>query len=424
MKILFKNALLVNNNKLTNVEVTDKYITDISTSAKGEYDRIIDVGGNLLTPPFYNAHCHAAMTCLRGYAENLPLDRWLHEKIFPAEEKLTDELVYSSTMLAIAEMIACGVVSFSDMYMFEGAVGRAVAESKIKANLSRSVVSFDELEDMSVSSRIKETERLISDYHGYDDGRIKIDLSLHAEYTNNENSCRYIAQLAKEKNLGIQIHASETESEHNECIKRHAKTPIEFFMSTGVLDVPTCAAHCVFVTENDMSIMRERGTYAVHNPVSNLKLASGVMPLTKMLEVGVPVALGTDGASSNNKLSILREMQLAAILHNGVNRNPCAVNAKTIFGIATVGGAKAQGRFDCGEIAVGKRADLLIWNLDSVNNIPCFDSYATLVYSANENDVILSMADGVILYEKGEYKTIDIEKIKDKAKRIITKTYF
>jgi 5-methylthioadenosine/S-adenosylhomocysteine deaminase len=170
--------------------------------------------------------------------------------------------------------------------------------------------------------------------------------------------------------------------------------------------------------------MREQLTYAVHNPVSNLKLASGVMPLFKMLQIGVPVALGTDGASSNNKLSILREMQLGAILHNGVNQNSCAIDAKTIFSIATMGGAYAQSRYDCGEIAIGKRADLLIWNLDSVNNIPSYDGYATLAYSANERDIMLTMADGVILYEDGEYKTIDIEKIKDEAKRIITKTYF
>jgi len=424
MKTLFKNSQLADSKELLNIEVTDKHITKISKDVTGSYDRIINVGGNLLIPAFYNAHCHAAMTCLRGYAENLPLDRWLNEKIFPAEDKLTDELVYCSTMLAIAEMIACGVVSFSDMYMFENTVAQAVVESKIKANLSRSVVSFDVNENMRESNRIKESIQLVKDYHNYDDGRIKVDLSLHAEYTNTKASCRCVAELAKEYGLGIQIHASETKKEHEECIARHGMTPIEFFKSTGVLDVPVCAAHCVYVTDNDMSIMRDQKTYAAHNPVSNLKLASGVMALPKMLANGVFVALGTDGVASNNKLSVLREMQLASILHKGVSLDPCATDAETLFHIATRGGALAQGRADCGQIAVGSKADLLIIDMDSVNNIPSYDSYATLAYSVNESDIKLTMADGEILYENGEYKTIDIEKVKDEAKKIIAKTYF
>ncbi len=383
-------------------------------------ERTIDGGGNLLLPGFYNTHCHAAMTIFRGYGEDLPLDRWLNERIFPAEDRLNDNAVYIATMLAIAEMIRGGTVSFTDMYMFEDSVAKAVIESGMKANLSRCIVSFADMDDPRADSRFSEAARLVSDFHGAEDGRILVDMSLHAEYTNTEQMFRAVAEYAKEKHLGIQIHASETVKEHLECkARRDGRTPIRLCLDTGVLDSPTLAAHTVWVSDEDMDIMKEKGVFVSHNVKSNLKLGSGVMPLGKMLERGIYVSLGTDGAASNNRLDMLSELQIAAILHKGVDLDPTATRAAEMIRLATVNGARAQWREDCGRIAVGDRADLVLWDLDSLHNIPSYEYDSTIAYSASSSDVLLTMVDGRILYEYGEYKTIDVEKLRYEAKDLI-----
>lgn len=428
MKTLFKNATLLPEygfgSDRVEVVVTDSTVTEIARkAAQDRFDEVIDCEGNLLMPAFYNVHCHAAMTLFRGYGEDLPLQRWLEEKIFPAEELLTPRSVYVATKLAIAEMLRNGIASFSDMYMFEDEVARAVLETGIKANLSRSLVSFDPNIDMTRDSRLAEALRLVHDFHGAGEGRLKIDLSLHAEYTNVPRACEYVGACAKEMGLGMQIHLSETEKEHNECIARHGKTPTAFFASLGVLDVPTTAAHCVYVTDEDIAILAKKGVTAAHNPVSNLKLGSGVMPLRKMMDAGVNVALGTDGVASNNRLDILREMQTAAILHKGVNREPAITRAEEMIALATENGARAQGRADCGRVEVGKKADLILIDRNSLHNMPSFDDYAMLTYSADSRDVMLTMVDGRILYRNGAYTLIDEEQLRAESREVFS-NYF
>lgn len=422
MKTIFKNATLLPEYGFSGevfVTVKDQKIAAIDISCPDTTGAdVVDCKGNLLIPAFYNAHCHAAMTLFRGYGEDLPLSRWLEERIFPAEERLTDRSVYVATKLAIAEMLRNGVASFSDMYMFEEDVARAVLETGIKANLSRSLVSFDPTADIRRDSRFAEVESLARNYHMAGDGRIITELSLHAEYTNTEKTCRIIADYAKEMGYGMQIHLSETEKEHGECIGRHGKTPTEFFRDTGVLDVPTTAAHCVWVSDSDIAILAERGVSVAHNPVSNLKLGSGVMPLRKMLDAGVNVALGTDGVASNNRLDVLREMQTAAILHKGVSRDPAITRASEMLALATKNGALAQGRRDCGEIRVGNRADLVLIDRNSIHNMPSYDDYAMLAYSADRSDVLLTMVDGRILYRNGEYTLIDEEQLRFEAREV------
>ena len=418
MKTLLKNATLLPEygfgSQRVNVLIKDKKIYGISQTVPDDFvaDEVVDCGGNLLIPAFYNAHCHAAMTLFRGYGEDLPLQRWLEEKIFPAEDRLTFRNVYHGSMLAIAEMLKSGIASFSDMYMFEDAVAEAVLASGIKANLSRCLVSFDPNIDMSQENRMVEAIRLAEWYHGVDDNRIFVDFSLHAEYTNVPKACEYVADIAKRFKTGMQIHLSETEKEHLDCIGRWGKTPTEFFRDTGVLDVPTTAAHGVWLEDSDLSILAEKKVTIAHNPVSNLKLGSGVMPLLKFLDAGINVALGTDGVASNNRLDVLRELQTAAILHKGVNRDPACVTAQEVFPLATRNGAVAQGRLDCGEIKVGNRADLVLLDRDSLHNIPCFDEYAMIAYSAERSDVRMTMVDGRILYRNGEYTSIDEERMR------------
>lgn len=415
MRILFENVRLPEEYGFTDKHIyvlTDgAFISYIGTEKPVEYDKSINGNGNLLIPGFYNSHCHAAMVMFRGYGEDLPLARWLNEKVYPAEEKLNPQNVRIASKYAIAEMLRNGIVSFSDMYMFENSVAESVIETGIKANLSRSLVSFGEGATIKGDWRFKESIEWIKQYQGANNGRLVMDMSLHAEYTNQEGYIREVAEYTKSQGLRMQIHASESESEHIECIKRHGMTPIEFLLDTGVLASPTTLAHCVYVTDNDMDIIRENGAFVSHNATSNLKLGSGVARLPKLLEKGVRVSLGTDGAASNNTLDIMREYQLVSILHKGYNRDAEITRASQILDLATVNGARAQGRDDCGKLVVGNRADLVLIDLNAINNKPCFDTYCTLSYSANSSNVLLTMVDGEILYHNGEYTTIDIERV-------------
>ncbi len=396
------------------VVVKDKKIAEITEKMPENTEgyQIVDGREDLLIPAFYNAHSHIAMTLFRGYGEDLPLQRWLDERILPAEELLTYDSVYHASMWAIAEMLKAGIASFSDMYMFVDATAEAVLETGIKANLSRSVVSFDPDADPSKEYRVIEALKLAERYHGRDDGRLLIDLALHAEYTNVPSVCSYMAEQAARLQTGMQIHLSETQHEHAKCIERWGKTPTAFFYDTGVLDVPTVAAHGVFLTDEDIAILAEKKATVAHNPVSNLKLGSGVMPLRRLLDGGVNVALGSDGTASNNRLDILRELQYAALIHKGVNRDPAIVPSKEIFRLATKNGALAQRRSDCGEIRVGNRADLVLLDRHSIHNIPSYDDYAMIAYSAQTSDVRMTMVDGRILYQDGAYTCIDEERLR------------
>lgn len=429
MKILFSNVKLLpeggcDPRKDYFVAVADEHIAEIAdTRPAGEFDREVDGRGMLLCPGLYNAHCHSPMTLFRGYGEDLPLDRWLRERIFPAEDLLTPERVRAGAMLAIAEMVRGGIVSFTDMYFFTDTIAECVIETGVKANIGRAVMAFDPDVDMRNDVRMREAAALAEAYHGAAGGRVRVDMAIHAEYTNNQKSAAYVAEYARARGLGIQLHLSETEKEHQECIARHGRTPAEFFDALGVFDVPVTAAHCVWVSDGDIELMAARGVTAVHNPSSNLKLGSGVMPLRKLLDAGVNVALGTDGAASNNTLDLFKELHLAAILHKGVNRRPEGTRAAEIWRMATRNGALSQGRPDCGTLEVGARADLILVDLESLNNLPAYDFYGTLVYSAGGADVALTMADGRILYERGEYKTLDVEFVKYEFGRVMAR-YF
>ncbi len=428
MKILFKNAQVLTPDggylKDTDLTVDGAHITHIGKAEQGDFDRIIDCENKLLTPAFYNTHCHAAMTLFRGIGEDLPLQRWLEEKIYPAEDRLTPESVRVGTELAIAEMIRGGVVSFSDMYFFCDETAKAALELGVKANISRCLVSFADDATIKGDSRFEEAVKLVDEFHGEGDGRIRVDMSVHAEYTNKEGYLREVAEYTHSRDLGMQVHVSETKSEHEVCMERHGgKTPVEFLTDCGIL-VPSAtssatAAHCVWVTERDMELMAVNRVTVAHNPVSNLKLASGVAPVRAMLDHGVNVALGTDGAASNNALSVLRELQTAALIHKGVNYKADIIKTTDICKMAWEAGAISQSRPDCGKIEVGARADIILIDLDELNNIPVYDPYAAVAFSADSRDVYLTMCDGKILYENGEYKTLDVEKLRTRAKHTI-----
>ncbi len=379
---------------------------------EGDFGEIYDGHNRFLMSGLVNAHSHAAMTLLRGYAENLPLDRWLNERVFPFEDKIQNEDAYYSTMLAIAEMLRTGTTSFTDMYFFSEYVLKAVGESGIKCNFSRAITSFSDCNISEIPS-FRESETLVKTYHNAFDGRIKIDMSLHAEYTNRRMVIEQFAESVKAHNLRAHVHLSETEKEHEECKQRHGGlTPTELFQACGVFDVPTTAAHCVWVTDSDMDILKAKGVTVATNPASNLKLGSGVCNTYAMLRKGINVALGTDSVASNNNLDMFKEMYLCALLPKGVYRRPDIVSERDVLKMATQNGYFAQGRTDCGMVKAGNRADLIVVDLDTVHMCPHNDTVNNLVYAASGEDVLLTMADGKVLYKDGVYTTIDIEKVK------------
>lgn len=384
---------------------------------------VYDGKGKLLMHGFCNAHSHAPMTLLRGYAENLPLNRWLNERVFPFEDCLTGEDAYNGTMLAIAEMLRTGTTSFTDMYYFGEDVARAVIESGIKCNFSRAITSFAD-GDLQKDSRYLESEALIANFHNAADGRLKIDMSLHAEYTNRRMIMEQFGALAKAHGLHVHIHLSETEAEHEECKGRHGGlTPAQLFDACGVFDSPTTAAHCVWLEDGDREILKAKGVTVATCPASNLKLGSGVCDTNTLLEMGINVALGTDSVASNNNLNMMKDIYLAAILPKGFLRRPEIITPRDVLKMATVNGYRAQGRAG-GTITLGAPADLTVMDIDTPNMYPATDMLNNLVYSANGGDILLTMVDGRVLYKDGEFKTIDIEKIKyacEKAtKRILS----
>lgn len=429
MKLLFRDITLLDHDgtvknhadlltdgvKIVSVCDTGKILPDA--------DRVIDGRGKALLPAFYNLHTHAAMTLFRGYGEDLPLHRWLNERIFPAEDRLYDEAVYAASLLAGAEMLRCGVVSFSDMYFFCEQTAKAVEALGMKANISRAISCFDPDMTAERDYRFAQAKALHRAWHNACDGRIKIDMAIHAEYTMTPSACRWVAEYAAEQNLILQLHLSETAKEQRECIERHGKTPAEFFHSLGVFKARTVAAHCVHLTERDIALLKEDGVTAVHNPVSNLKLGSGIMPLSALSAAGVPVTLGTDGAASNNHLDILREMNFAALLQKGRDGVCDTMRAADFLHMATRAGALAQGREDCGALQEGMRADLCMLDLSDIGMQPIYDVATAVVYAADSRAVCMTVADGRILYENGIYPTIDIERLKADFSEIVA-TYF
>lgn len=387
------------------------------------YEEEKDMAGRLLMPGLYNLHTHAAMTLLRGVGSGLPLERWLHEAMFPVEARLTEADIRAGTQLALLEMLASGVVSFSDMYDMPHITAEEVIASGMKANLNRPLLAFDENEIYENSWRAQKARAFHQEYHGAGEGRVLVDFAIHAEYTCLAGHARLYAEDCKAAGARMHIHLSETAKEHAACKARHGKTPARWFYDLGVLDNPTIAAHCVMVEPADVELLLEKGVTIAHNPSSNMKLGSGFMPLRKLLDAGLNLAIGTDGAASNNNLNMFEEMHLTALLHNGFNGDPLAVKSGEVLAMATINGAKGQGRADCGELAVGKRADIIALSMGAPHLIPALDIPALLTYSAQAADVCMTMVDGRILYENGEYLTIDCERVKRDALRAAKRLY-
>ena len=427
--MLFKNIYLIDENLCGKENmyvgtVGDKiaYIGDKMPEDAADYGRVYDGKNKILMNGLFNAHGHTPMTILRGYAENYNLQDWLYNHIFPFEAKLCGEDCYYGSLLGIAEMIRTGTVSVTDMYgKMENNI-KAAIDAGFKMNASNGLMAFDDTPFLQNRNHLEE-EEMYKKYHGAENGRIKIDKSCHSIYTSNLKTVEALAEFAKENDRIVHIHLSETKTEVDEAIEKYGKSPVKYFYDAGLLDSHTVAAHSVWLSDEDIQIMAETKTVAAHNPVSNLKLASGVANIPKMTEAGVIVALGTDGCSSNNNLDMIEEIKFAAILNKGERLNPLATPTSEVLSFATKNGAYAQRRADCGAIKVGNKADLIVIDANKPSMQPVFDCVNNVVYSANGSDVELTMIDGKTVYEKGEFKTIDVEKaiymVNKSAKRIV-----
>ena len=393
-------------------------------ATEAQYGEVYDGNGKLLMSGFYNAHAHAPMTLLRGYAESLPLHNWLNDMVFPFEAKIKGEDAYWAMLLACAEMARYGVVSFSDMYYHSQERINAVSECGMKMNLCEGLIAFEEKPYRDYP--IYETnEYLINNYHNSAQGRIMIDYNIHAEYTSNPVAVADIAALAKEKGLRIHLHASETKAEHEECKQRRGGlTPIQYFESLGVFENPTTAAHCVWVEEADIKILADQHAFVACNPASNMKLGSGFAPIPQMLEQGVSVALGTDGVASNNNHDMFQDMYLMSLVYKGSTLDPAVMTPYQVLNAASRTGALSQGRSDCGILKLDAKADLTVLDISGPSWTPSINPLYNVVFAGHGSDVCLTMVDGEVVYRDGAWPTIDIERAKAEteaaAQRIIS----
>lgn len=403
----------------TYVAVEGNKISYVGTSCpQGDFDRRVDGAGKVLLPGLVNAHTHLPMVLMRGYGGGHDLQGWLHDYIFPAEAKLDDRAVAAGTALGLCEMIATGVTCVADMYMRTGVIARQILDAGLSANLSCGGVYFGSPDDFSpeTCSDCANQKALTEQWHGAGDGRIIVDASIHGEYTSNPPLWGWMAEYAQEHRLGMHVHISETKAEQEACLGRWGKTPIQALDQYGVWDCGrSLAAHCVYTTPEDWDLMTQKGISCVHNPWSNLKLGSGVAPTPSMKQAGVNVALGSDGMSSHNCADLFSDMKLAAALPCGAACDPLAMTAWDALEMATVSGARALGRTDAGQVASGFWADLILVDFSAPNLTPCHNEAENLVFSANPSNVVMNMARGQVIYENGEFLTLDLERIRSEV---------
>ena len=419
MDIIFKNITAITEPISYNVDIgiKNKKIIFIEPTGTHKYTnakRIINGSSKILMPGLYNCHSHASAVFFRGIGSDRDLEDWLFNYMVPAEKKLTPEFVYLGTTLAIAEMISSGTIAVCDMYYFCDEIALAAYDAGVLANISNGIVTFDE--DFLFENSNEYTQTLHALELHYND-RVKIDASIHGVYTSPPNAWRQVVEFAQKNELRMHVHLSETKTEHENCKAKFGLTPTQVFEKYGVFDVPCVAAHCVWLEDIDIEILARHNVSIAHCPLSNLKLASGLAPITKMNNINI--ALGTDSVASNNSLDMFEELKMASLLQKYIANDPKAMPALQTINMATKNGALALGREkESGQIAVGFDADLIMLDFDNERHTVCNDPIMDIAYATSGQDVELTMCNGKILYEKGEFFTIDIEKVLYEAKKI------
>ena len=382
-----------------------------------EADREIDAAGGIVMPGLVNAHTHIAMSLMRHYADDLPFWNWLFERILPVEEHLTGEHVYNGSMLSLVEMVRSGVTCFADMYFYMDQVAKATVKAGLRANLTRGL-AFNGPEDLV---KLDESRRFYEDWNGKGEGRIMVDVGPHAIYTCPPEYLEKVVQMAEELDTGIHMHLSESRKECADSMKAYGKTPVAHSAEHGLFAGTTYAAHCVHINDDDIQILREYGVSVINNPTSNLKLGNGFAPITKLLEAGVNVGLGTDGSASNNNLNMFEELHVASLVNKGVTEEPTAVSAYTALKMATINGARALGLEEVtGSLRVGKKADIILIDKEAPHLYPRHSVSAGLVYAAQSSDVKTVLCNGEVVMQDRELTQLDEQGIYRKAEESAT----
>ncbi len=425
MSILIKNITLVPMDgkdeikENVSVLVEGNKIKDIFQNEKDiKADKVIDGENKLLMPGLVNAHTHIGMSVFRNYADDMPLHQWLTEAIWPIEGKLEAEDLYWASLLSIIEMVESGTTTFADMYFFMDEVARAVGETGIRAVLARGL--SDDKDPDKNRAKLNEVRQMYENWNNKFNNRIKVMVGPHAPYTCGTEFLKECVALAKDLNTGIHIHLSETKKEVLDCLNQYDKSPIEYAKDIGIFDVHTLAAHCVILSDEDLDIIRDKNVFPVNNPASNLKLGSGFAKVDDMLRMGIPVSLGTDGSSSNNNLNMFEEIKLAAIVNKALTEDATAVSAYEALEMATINGAMALGLEDeIGSIEPGKKADLIILDLNKSHFHPRNNLISALAYSAQGSDVDTVIIDGEVIMENRKFPNIDIDMVFKESERVI-----
>lgn len=394
----------------TNIGIAEDVISFVGSIPDGfRADKVIEGKGKLAMPGFVNSHTHVAMTLFRNYGDDLPLWNWLNEKIWPAEARLTRENVYWGAMLGIAEMIKFGVTSFADMYFFIDEIGKALRDSKMRGAVSRGLIGNADFD----RSQLKENEDFIKNWHNEENGRIKGMVAPHAPYTCTPEYIMESIELARKYGVAIHTHLSESDKEVADSLRQYGMTPVAHMEKLGMFEGPTLAAHCVKLTDEDLDIFYRKRVNVLNNPTSNLKLGNGFARVKEIYEKGINISLGTDGCASNNNLNLLEEVNLAALINKGVTGDPTCISALEALKMGTLNGAKSLGLEDCiGDIEAGKKADLILIDMDNPHMTPRNNLASSIVYSLQSEDINTTIVDGNILMENRELKTIDIERVK------------
>ena len=400
------------------VLVEDGVFTMMGKASDVEGAKVIEGSSYLLLPSFQNAHTHVAMGLLRGYGSDTNLKTWLNDYIWPAEGRLSDEDVYWGTSLGLLEMLASGTTAFMEMYDHTEAIMEATSASGMRINICRGSVGMFDDSHKGISENIAFYQK----WHGKDD-RVRVYFGPHAPNTCPPDYIQEMVKQAKAYHTGIHIHLAETKEEVAFIQETYQKTPTQYLNDLGVfdLDVPTGVAHGVYLTDEDREILVSKGAILLHNPISNMKLASGWADIIAYQKKGGIVALGTDGASSNNNLDMLKEMQMGALVHKMMHLDPESMKASEMLALATSHGAKALGFENTGKIALGYQADFILLSREKPHHYPHHDDLANLLYSAKSTDIDYVFVGGKCLYQKGEYLTLDKEKILYEAKRVAKK---
>ncbi len=407
--ILIKNATILNPGediKKSSVLIDNDIISCISDDLiHKDADKVIDAEGKLLIPGFVNTHTHLSMNILRGSGDDLPLDTWLNECIWPLEANLTEDICYVGSLLACIEMIKTGTTCLNDMYFNMGSVAKAVEDSGMRGLLAYCIIAFD---DETLKKEIKNTNEFTSKYNNTADGRVTTAISPHAPYTTTPDVLKWVRKASNKENMPIHIHVSETKKEVEDIVELYGMRPFEYLEKLGFLGSDVIAAHAVHLSENEIDIIKKYNVKLSHNPASNMKLASGVSPVDKMLKKGITVSLGTDGAASNNNLNMIEEMKIATLLQKVHNYDATALPAEKVFEMATINGAKTLGMDDkIGSVNVGKKADLCLLDINTNYFTPNVNPLSHLVYSSVGGEVSTTICNGEILMENKKLLCVD-----------------